>query len=66
MDNTSYKTKQREALLDFFKRNKDKCFLAKDIIKHSEDNVNQYSGIKYPRKTPGGIFRGFDPVIVCE
>jgi len=35
MDNKSYKTKQREVLMDFFKNNKDKCFLAKDIIKNS-------------------------------
>ena len=35
MDNKSYKTKQRESLLDFFKSNSEKCFLAKDIIKNS-------------------------------
>lgn len=35
MDNKTYKTKQRSELLDFFKQNKDKCFLAKDIIKSS-------------------------------
>ena len=35
MDNKSYKTRQREILLEFFKSNSDKCFLAKDIIKNS-------------------------------
>ena len=35
MDNKSYKTRQREILLEFFKANSDKCFHAKDIIKNS-------------------------------
>ena len=35
MDNKSYKTKQRESLLEFFKENKESCFLAKDIIKNA-------------------------------
>lgn len=41
MDTKSYKTKQREDLLNFFKNNKDKCFLAKDIIKSSSINLGE-------------------------
>ena len=40
MDNKSYKTRQREILLEFFKSNSDKCFLAKDIIKKSGNDVS--------------------------
>ena len=41
MDSKSYKTRQRDALMDFFKENRDKCFLAKDIIKHSEVELGE-------------------------
>lgn len=41
MDSKIYKTKQREKLLGFFKENKDKCFLAKDIIKNSEITLGE-------------------------
>ncbi len=41
MDNKTYKTKQREDLLKFFKKNSDKCFLAKDIIKNSRLDLGE-------------------------
>ena len=41
MDNKSYKTKQRESLLEFFKANKEKCFLAKDIIKNTDVHLGE-------------------------
>jgi len=41
MDTKNYKTKQREDLLNFFKSNKDKCYLAKDIIKNSSINLGE-------------------------
>mgnify|MGYP003294565905 CR=1 FL=1 len=41
MDNKSYKTKQRESLLEFFKENKENCFLAKDIIKNAKLSLGE-------------------------
>ena len=41
MDSKSYKTRQRDKLLDFFKENPDKCFLAKDIIKNEKIDLGE-------------------------
>ena len=41
MDNKKYNTKQKNELLDFFKENKDECFLAKDIIKNSSISLGE-------------------------
>lgn len=41
MDNKTYKTRQRSELLDFFRENSDKCFLAKDIIKNSSITLGE-------------------------
>ena len=41
MDNKKYNTKQKNELLEFFKENKDKCFLAKDIIKNSSISLGE-------------------------
>ena len=41
MDNKKYNTKQKNELLEFFKENSDKCFLAKDIIKNSSISLGE-------------------------
>ena len=41
MDNKKYNTRQRNELLEFFKNNSDKCFLAKDIIKSASLSVGE-------------------------
>lgn len=41
MDNKKYNTRQKNELLEFFKENKNSCFLAKDIIKNSSVSLGE-------------------------
>ena len=41
MQNKKYKTKQRSILLDFFEKNTDKCFSAKELIKNEDINLGE-------------------------
>ncbi len=60
MDNKIYRTKQRENLLEFFRDNKDKCFLAKDIIKNSSISLGEATIYRTLSKfTEDGILKKF-------
>ena len=60
MDNKIYRTKQRENLLEFFRDNNDKCFLAKDIIKNSSISLGEATIYRTLSKfTEDGILKKF-------
>ena len=60
MDNKIYRTKQRENLLEFFRDNKAKCFLAKDIIKNSSISLGEATIYRTLSKfTEDGILKKF-------
>ncbi len=60
MDSKTYKTRQRDKLLNFFEENKDKCFLAKDIIKNTGISLGEATIYRTLSKfTEDGLIKKF-------
>ena len=60
MSDNSYKTKQRDEIVDFFTKRRGKCFSAKDIIKSGEITSGEATVYRTLSKlTESGILKRF-------